>query len=504
MKHKQKTHKRKTHKRKTHKRKTHKRKTHKLKTHKLKTHKLKKFWDLGYGHDDDIHPTQEDIKQLCPDSNMCLMLGINVPLIKEYFNNFIFGTNFVKRALSDNGFFLTITYEKGGYITDCLLKSSIINDGFTGFEGDNLVYEYYIGKYFINDISLKFPCFLETYELCEYNSNRQLYNELKNNTDLTSGKTIDLTDIHFKDMSSPFDENIKASCEDPTKFSLLIQYVPNAIDVQQFVNKHKTTEIGNLFIFQILLQVFIPLSKLNKMYNFSHQDLHHQNVLIYTLPNDQYITIKYEFDDKIIEIKTCFIAKIIDYGRCHFNDYTSGGNTYGSNLFFNELIQKNECCPGANINEKTCRTTLNNAGYMFFKDDAPTPKNEYISIRSGNKSRDLDLPLRILSNLNNELTTPTFKNEFTEMFTNIIKNIKIIKDKYGYNYYLEQTNTENCPQNKICNVVMFEEKICECFMETYDRYIQPLENEIFQSKTLMGQLNVYVDNLTRNYEFIKV
>jgi len=45
--------------------------------------------------------------------------------------------------------------------------------------------------------------------------------------------------------------------------------------------------------------------------------------------------------------------------------------------------------------------------------------------------------------------------------------------------FFEPTDDENCEENKICTVVMFEKKLCELFMDTYDRYIQPLENDIY-------------------------
>ena len=47
----------------------------------------------------------------------------------------------------------------------------------------------------------------------------------------------------------------------------------------------------NVTMLQILLQVYIPLGLLKK--SFTHYDLHYNNVLIYTLPNNQYVTLKY-------------------------------------------------------------------------------------------------------------------------------------------------------------------------------------------------------------------
>ena len=481
----------------------------KNKTHKNKTHKNKL---LGGGENEGDDELEQHIYQLCPDSSLCLILGKNVSSIKEYFNNFSFDTNStsVKSVgLSDNGFILEIKYIKNEYIAYCLLKSSMLLSGMFG--GDNLFYEFYVGKYFINDMNLKFPCFLETYELCEYNRDRKLYEILQNDYEKIDIENINLTDLKFINMPISLNENIKNSCEDVTNFSLLMQHVSNAQNIQQFINEHRTTESGNLYIFQILLQIFIPLGKLNKIYNFSHQDLHYQNVLIYKLPNNQYITIKYEFNDKIIEIKTYYIVKIIDYGRCYFDNYNNSGNSYSSNLFFNELISLNECCPEKNITGRECKDSLDRKGYTFFKDDVPTISNFYTTLRTSNKSNDLLLPLQMLEFIDKDKTQnvskyirrpvvpAAFSNNFTESFKELIKNIKHIKTN---RIFFEPTDDENCEENKICTVVMFEKKICKLFIDTYDRYIQPLENDIFPSSTFIGNLNVYVDDLLRNSEFI--
>jgi hypothetical protein len=92
----------------------------------------------------------------------------------------------------------------------------------------------------------------------------------------------------------------------------------NPMTFTDFIKIHKNTEYGfNVDIFQIFLQIFIPLGKL--AHNFTHNDLHTNNVLIYTFPDNKYIVLKYIFKDKVIEMKTRYIAKIIDYGRSYFN-----------------------------------------------------------------------------------------------------------------------------------------------------------------------------------------
>ena len=56
---------------------------------------------------------------------------------------------------------------------------------------------------------------------------------------------------------------------------------------------------------------------------FVHNDLHHENALLYTLPEnrdgvDQCLTMNYHYKDDL-EFKTNVIPKIIDYGRSFTN-----------------------------------------------------------------------------------------------------------------------------------------------------------------------------------------
>ena len=49
-------------------------------------------------------------------------------------------------------------------------------------DADNLFYEYFVGKYFINNFINRFPCFLETYELFQFVSQTahdRVYNNVK-------------------------------------------------------------------------------------------------------------------------------------------------------------------------------------------------------------------------------------------------------------------------------------------------------------------------------------
>ena len=98
------------------------------------------------------------LKSVCSDSGVCIAFGKEYAKIKEHFDNFSFKyvTN-MKRIgkVSSNGFVDLITFENEGYVSNAVLKSS------KKTTGDNLYYEYLVGK-FLNKQSLRFSCFTST------------------------------------------------------------------------------------------------------------------------------------------------------------------------------------------------------------------------------------------------------------------------------------------------------------------------------------------------------
>jgi len=66
---------------------------------------------------------------------------------------------------STNGFVKELTYMRNGYIAHTLLKSS------TFIDSDNLFYEGVVGQY-TNKMSLIYPCFVETYGIYQYTSDK--------------------------------------------------------------------------------------------------------------------------------------------------------------------------------------------------------------------------------------------------------------------------------------------------------------------------------------------
>ena len=100
------------------------------------------------------------LKTLCSDSGVCIAFGTYKDSINRYFSNF---TNFfilqsVKRIgeQSMNGMILELEYKKAGYTAHTVLKIPVRHTS------DNTLYEALVG-FFLNEQSLRYPSFLETY-----------------------------------------------------------------------------------------------------------------------------------------------------------------------------------------------------------------------------------------------------------------------------------------------------------------------------------------------------
>ena len=76
---------------------------------------------------------------------------------------------------------------------------------------------------------------------------------------------------------------------------------------------------------------------------FTHYDLHQDNILICYLGMFKYIKMHYHYANKnTIFFNTCYIPKIIDYGRCHFHDKHENISTED---VFNKVCEIKECDP---------------------------------------------------------------------------------------------------------------------------------------------------------------
>jgi molecular chaperone GrpE (heat shock protein) len=242
--------------------------------------------------------------QTCSDSRTCIAFGTNVDKIKDFFENFKNKTYLIDYATltgGANGNIYLLKYNKLNYVAYTILKNTKYD------VSDNILYEYIVGL-FINKFHKKFPCFLETYNL--FFSDNLVFSDMEytNIIDTNSKKHTDTKQLL---------NLINKSCTGPTKINLEIEYVSSPLTMRQlstYIPFWKNSIITSL------IQIYMPLSLMANV--FTHNDLHTDNVLLYSPLKDGYIKYIYHLSSKeTVIFNSEYIVKIIDYGRSYFKDY---------------------------------------------------------------------------------------------------------------------------------------------------------------------------------------
>ena len=382
------------------------------------------------------------LKSICSDSGVCIAFGKEEQNIKKFFNGF---TTFdyvidpIKRigSPSANGFVNEINYQRDEYKANAVLKSSARKNA------DNLMYEYVVGTEYINKLCKRYPCFVETYGLYEYSSTATMQT-MKNNKINKIQKLQNLKSIPVSWANA---------CKKSSIISILIQHLKSP---ETLLSIHKSFRTYDLLLY-ILFQIYIPLGLLYD--NFTHYDLHQQNVLVYRPINGKHIIYKYHLSSgEIIEFCSPYIVKIIDYGRSYFNNGTKNGLD-----IYNELCAQCEKCG-------------NKSGFGWNK---PPDTTYYISASRRNISHDLRL-LDILKKLPSSPAINTLTSKV--VFTNL----------YGTAEIYNSTWTKNGDDiNNVKDVLKWIIKYNKDTPQLKDTFLP--ENEI-------GTLNIYTD---KDMEFIE-
>ena len=406
------------------------------------------------------------LKTVCSDSGACIAVGTEIKRINQFFNHYTDFTYAVERiksigAPSANGFIKEIKYTRDGYDSYAILKSSV--KPYT----DNLMYEYEVGQY-INKQNKVFSCFLETYGLYSYNSDevwKHFKDTKSNNITILKENTTLIPHIDYK-----------KGCSDSKHISILIQHVNNAITLNNFMEKalsesnltKKEYEL-NFDIFYILYQIYFTLDVLKK--EFTHYDLHADNVLLYEPVKDGYIKYHYHLKSgKTIEFQSKYIAKMIDYGRCYYKDSSENNskNTYKN------ICSIKKCKPDCGIH----------FGLTFLSPEGYPGDSYYISSQVHNRSHDLILAYRVKENI--------IKCSEVIPIVKDVLNLIEYKDYYG-----TPEKVENGYPNKINNV----SDMCKMLEYFIDQKLIKEFSESYNSKfTKIGDMHIYEDRRPMNYE----
>jgi len=397
------------------------------------------------------------LSALCSDAGVCLAFGTLTDEIKRHFAGF---TTFayvvppIKRigAESANGFLNQIEYVNRGYKSHAILKSAKTADA------DNLLYEYVVGQY-INKQNKLYPCFLETYGYYQY-VDEHAWSELQkpqvSDIKLLTKGLVQQNSIDYND-----------ACRESQKLAILIQYLKNIKSLYDLAR-------DPLFIaddlMSALFQLYLPLARLKD--NFTHYDLHLENVYLYQPVAGKYIQYHYYISSsRAVKFKSSYMLKIIDYGRSYFKDETG---TNAKTIYDKELCEYGTEC---NYPETTGECG-DKVGFSWLKKLGPQPiKQFYISSQKKNISHDL-LPLNRIAQLDaiNKRLTP----ELRELVNKVI--------------YTSEFGTAELTKSGYPHAIYNVEDAFKCIMaELLTKKFQDHNEAANLDKTKLGDLYIYND-----------
>ena len=423
------------------------------------------------------------LKAICSDSGVCIAFGQNSKKIIDYFDGFK-NFNYVKAPIvrigapSENGFVKQIEYEKQGYSAYAVLKSSAKSDG------DNLVYEYLVGE-FINKANKFFPCFIETYGLYYYKDDASW----KHSRD-TANMNTNMLKNSLELQTTIYD--YKKMCQESKFAAVLIQHLKGVSTLNDTI---KSIHFIIYDLLYVLYQIYMPLSKLKA--SFTHYDLHSNNVLLYEPIKGKYIEYYYHLENnQVVNFKSPYLVKLIDYGRSYFNPGTASLNP---TEIYNNLCGEPACTSKPPIFKHECGSKY---GFAWFDPSKKLDKHDYyINTMTHNQSHDL----RILK----FLTTLTVSNKFKryidprlEVITNKLA-ILINMVEYGKGlkkneqwYGAKETTTSGLP-SKINNVSDAEQALRTLILTSVET--QTLNNIKYKPENKIGSIHVYVDGTPMRY-----
>ena len=104
---------------------------------------------------------------------------------------------------------------------------------------------------------------------------------------------------------------LSLGCHNSKYLCILIQHINKPQTLSERLDDKDDIackEFINFQLIYILYQVYLPLSLLAS--SFTHYDLHRENVLLYTLPNNKYIEYHYHLPLHLCTFKTPIFLKV--------------------------------------------------------------------------------------------------------------------------------------------------------------------------------------------------
>ncbi len=437
---------------------------------------------------------------VCKDPVYCIALGKYNEYLKEYFAEYkeLDLVDYKKISSigvsSGNGFVLQLPFKRPGteFTAYTALKCAARNSS------DNLYYEYYVGKHFINEHSQKFPCFVETYGAYRFVKNsywEMLYKYAKN-------RDADILPL-FRMLNVSDNIGWKNSCVDSKHLCVLIQYFNNIYTFSDYVNNAGIDKIG-YDIFGMMYQIYFPLQILGATY--THYDLHQDNVLLYKPfgKKKYYTEMNYHLKSgKIIKFPTEFICKIIDYGRNYFNNKKRKMDT--RKIMTDYVCKYAECEPRCG----------EEAGYKVIQGRSYNPDKEFKDVYPDRPNISQDLRLINSIEINDRYTDEERQNyEKKYPGYKLSKNVKyfqnyctiIYKDIFGTPEIVDNTVQVGTLENYTDPSWTPEVRNINDVRAMLELYIDYEVNNVTMRKYAnwkkAGVMHIYEDG--RDYEFISV
>ena len=406
------------------------------------------------------------LKTICTDAGVCIAFGLEINRLMIFFNFTTF--EYAKKITrigepSSNGFVRLIEYEKEGYTSHAILKSSLARDA------DNLFLEYAVGMY-LNEQTAFFPCIVSTYGMYRYSAivsrraARDHYTRSHIYLSSNPGYPGVCTDnICLTPMIPPI--HIEEACHYSDRLCLLTQHLKDSIPLNDKF-KHFDETFYRRDALSTLYLIYFTLSKLST--NFTHYDLHAKNVLLYEPIPGSYI--EYNIVSTGVRFKSRYFPKMIDYGRSY--------HPYGRNII--ENVYGSRDCPNSGIDD----------GFQFSSlDGRLTRDNFFINAARKNESHDL----RLLDTLDEYMAdymdaNPSFQSD---PLTELLEKVEFT-DEYG----TPEKLTSGRP-HKINNVTDAEHEL-RLLLQNPATLAQ---NELdYANLTRFGILNIYGADRAMEFE----
>ena len=191
-----------------------------------------------------------------------------------------------------------------------------------------ILYEYFIGTMGINLLRKYVPNFAYTLGIFRCNplvlTNKNSNPHLKNHTDSNKNRDVNIQMFcENKTIKDRYNENLES-------YYVMYEKISGE-SIESFVSKIETENDEKMLI-SYIIQIALALQIAQKQINFTHYDLHTENIILRKLPEIQ--VVEYHIDETTYRIETDAIPTIIDYGMSHF---TMNGVPFGIEDHFRHL-----------------------------------------------------------------------------------------------------------------------------------------------------------------------